>query len=140
MGIPTSRKVCPKCESTEVQRMRRSLWMRPLPKSYYYHCSYCKHRFISFRSDLMFLTGAFLFAKGEIFTVMIVLIVTAAGTELCKTPKFILSRRIIHRRLVILQLSIEIVATSLAGILAWNGFIVGAILTSDALKTPALLR
>ena len=88
----------------------------------------------------MFLTGAFLFAKGEIFTVMIVLIVTAAGTELCKTPKFILSRRIIHRRLVILQLSIEIVATSLAGILAWNGFIVGAILTSDALKTPALLR
>ena len=65
MGIPTSRKVCPKCESTEVHRMRRSLWMRPLPKTYYYHCSYCKHRFISYRSDLMFLTGAFLFALGE---------------------------------------------------------------------------
>ena len=47
MSILVNNKKCPKCESVERYRIRRSLWMRLIPKSKYYLCELCDGKFFS---------------------------------------------------------------------------------------------
>ena len=47
MSILVIHKKCPKCDSIERYRIRRSLWMRLIPKSKYYLCELCDGKFIS---------------------------------------------------------------------------------------------
>ncbi len=47
MSILVINKKCPQCESIERYRLRRSLWMRLIPKSKYYLCDHCDGKFIS---------------------------------------------------------------------------------------------
>jgi len=47
MSILVINKKCPKCESIELYRIKRSLWMRLIPKSKYYLCELCDGKFIS---------------------------------------------------------------------------------------------
>jgi len=47
MSILVINKKCPQCESIERYRIKRSLWMRLIPKSRYYMCDHCDGRFIS---------------------------------------------------------------------------------------------
>ena len=47
MSILVINKKCPQCESIERYRIKRSIWMRLIPKSRYYMCDHCDGRFIS---------------------------------------------------------------------------------------------
>lgn len=47
MSILVINKKCPKCDSVERYRIKRSLWMRLIPKSKYYLCELCDGKFIS---------------------------------------------------------------------------------------------
>ena len=54
MSILLTAKRCPKCESLERYRIRRSLWMRLIPKTKYYLCEHCDGKFISISDSLSF--------------------------------------------------------------------------------------
>ena len=54
MSILVVTKKCPKCESVERYRIRRSLWMRLIPKSRYYLCDQCAGKFISVNGSFSF--------------------------------------------------------------------------------------
>ena len=47
MSILVINKKCPQCESIERYRIKRSIWMRLIPKSRYYLCEHCDGKFIS---------------------------------------------------------------------------------------------
>lgn len=77
------------------------------------------------------LTGTLLFAEGSVRTALLLLIATEAGVHLTQTPKMILHRRVVHRRLALLELigSISITVVSLG--LAWLGATLWALLAMD---------
>ena len=54
MSVLVINKKCPKCESVERYRIRRSLWMRLIPKSKYYLCEHCDGKFIAVNDSFSF--------------------------------------------------------------------------------------
>lgn len=76
-------------------------------------------------------TGTLLFAAGEDRTALLVLIVVQAGILLSNTPRFILLRRVVHRRLALLQLFNVILSSAAALYLAWRGAGLWALLATD---------
>ncbi|RMD66614.1 hypothetical protein D6833_01280, partial [Candidatus Parcubacteria bacterium] len=75
--------------------------------------------------------GALVFATGEIRVALLLLTATTAGVELTQTYWLILVRRVVHRRLALLQL-IQVLLTTVAALsLAWNGATLWALLTTD---------
>lgn len=75
--------------------------------------------------------GALLLADGQDRTALVSLAVIRAGVQLTQTPKLILIRRIVHRRLAIMQVLGTLLATLFALALAWQGVTLWALLVID---------
>lgn len=75
--------------------------------------------------------GALLFAKATIRTALLVLTATEAGVHLTHTPKLILYRRVVHRRLALLELLGSVSITIVSVGLAWRGSTLWALLAMD---------
>jgi O-antigen/teichoic acid export membrane protein len=75
--------------------------------------------------------GAFIFTDGLNRSALLLLIMTTGGTQLAQTPKAILSRRVVHRRLALINLIGVLLSTLLALALAWRGVALWALLTID---------
>lgn len=75
--------------------------------------------------------GALVFAAGETRLALLVLAATQGGVILCQTPNLILVRRVVHRRLALLQSTNIIVSAVTAILLAWRGIDLWALLATD---------
>lgn len=71
------------------------------------------------------------FTSGETQTALLVLTFVHAGIHLAQTPRLILIRRVVHRRLAMIQLFNVVLSTLLALGLAWRGITLWALLASD---------
>jgi O-antigen/teichoic acid export membrane protein len=80
---------------------------------------------------LLLLVGAFLFTEGETRTALVVLTLTTTGVELAQTPRLILTRRVVHRRLALIPLINALLTTAIAVALAWQGFTIWALLAAN---------
>ncbi|MCP4415558.1 MAG: oligosaccharide flippase family protein [Chloroflexi bacterium] len=85
----------------------------------------------SFIWAFLLIVGALLFADDSMLITLLVLIITAGGAQLIQTPRLILIRRVIHRRLVIVQTVNVIVISLVAVFLAWRGAGVWALLSTN---------
>jgi PST family polysaccharide transporter len=82
---------------------------------------------------LVLSTLALVFAVGQTRLALLVLTVSQGGVLLCQTPHLILVRRVVHRRLAILQ-SINVVVSALVAVLlAWGGIELWALLSTDVI-------
>jgi O-antigen/teichoic acid export membrane protein len=80
---------------------------------------------------ILLTAGTLIFASGQIRTALLVLTTTSVGTHLVQTPRIILARRVVHRRLALVQV-INILLSSLAAVgLAWRGATLWALLSTD---------
>lgn len=74
---------------------------------------------------------AYLFSEGALRVALVALTLVFAGLYLVDTPKIILSRRVEHRRLAVLDLLTAILTTVVAVIMAHRGFGLAALLSTD---------
>lgn len=74
---------------------------------------------------------ALLFTSGETQIALLIITLTSAGIQLAQTPRLILARRVVHRRLALMRLVDALLSTSLALALAWRGVALWALLVSD---------
>jgi O-antigen/teichoic acid export membrane protein len=72
-----------------------------------------------------------LYASGETRTALLVLIGTTAVTQLTQTPRLILVRRVVHRRLAVIQVVSSVLTTLVSVGLAWLGATLWALLAID---------
>lgn len=79
----------------------------------------------------LLIAGAFIFSTGETRLALLVITVTTAGIELAQTPRLILSRRVVHRRLALLNAINAILTTVVALVLAWQGITLWALLSTN---------
>ena len=78
------------------------------------------------------LTAATLwYTEGETRVAMLLLTFTAGGIQLTRAPRLILIRRVVHRRLALLQLLNAVLTTLVAVGLAWRGVTLWALLATD---------
>ncbi len=89
-------------------------------------------------TSLMML-GTLLFTSADTRLALLLLTVTAAGTQLTQTPRLILVRRVIHRRLALLELLNALLTTAVAVALAWQGITLWALLATDIVTTALAL-
>ena len=75
--------------------------------------------------------GALIFTTGQTRTALLLLTATTAGVGLAQTPRVILVRRVVHRRLALLQLLNVLLSTLFALGLAWQGATLWALLSTD---------
>jgi len=54
MAKLTIGEACPRCKSIPDTRIRRSLWMRIIPLSRHYFCSFCNSNFVSVENTFSF--------------------------------------------------------------------------------------
>ncbi len=80
---------------------------------------------------VVMLSGIWVFAEGEYQLTLLVLTLTTAGTQFLKTPKLILTRRVLHRRLVITQMVNLVLISAVALYLAWRGAALWALLSTN---------
>lgn len=80
---------------------------------------------------LLLIGAAYLFASGPLRLALIVLTLAFAAFHLSDTPRFILMRRVVHRRLAVLDLLTAVLTTLVAVYLAWRGFGLTALLATD---------
>jgi PST family polysaccharide transporter len=77
--------------------------------------------------------GALIFATGQTRLALLVLTISQGGVLLCQTPYLLLVRRVVHRRLALLQ-SINIILSAITAILlAWGGIELWALLSTDVI-------
>jgi O-antigen/teichoic acid export membrane protein len=74
---------------------------------------------------------AFVFTDGATRTALLVLTATTGGVQLAETGRLILARRVVHRRLALLDLVSVVTGTLLALALAWKGVGLWALLAID---------
>jgi O-antigen/teichoic acid export membrane protein len=79
----------------------------------------------------LMLLGALLFTDGETQLALLLMTVTTAGTQLTHTPRLILVRRVVHRRLALLDFLNAALTTAVAVGLAWGGIQLWALLATD---------
>ena len=72
-----------------------------------------------------------IFLTGEVRIALLALVVLFGLNQLTQTPKIILIRRVVHRRLAILNLAYAVVNTIVAVGLAWRGYTLVALLSTD---------
>jgi O-antigen/teichoic acid export membrane protein len=75
--------------------------------------------------------GTLIFAKEGVRTALLVLTATEVGVHLTRTPQLILYRRVVHRRLALLELIGSISITVVSVGLAWQGATLWALLAMD---------
>jgi O-antigen/teichoic acid export membrane protein len=76
-------------------------------------------------------TGTLIFASDEMRTALLLLTATTAGIQLTQTPRLILTRRVVHRRLALLQVLNTLFTTIVSVGLAWGGVTLWALLATD---------
>lgn len=81
--------------------------------------------------SLLLIGAAYLLTSGPLRLALIVLTLAFAGLHLSDTPRFILMRRVVHRRLAVLDLLTAVFTTLTAVYLAWRGFGLTALLATD---------
>lgn len=77
--------------------------------------------------------GALLLADPPLTGALIALTVIYAGLHLTETPRFILTRRVDHRRMATIDLLATIVSSVIAVWLAWRGATLAALISTDLL-------
>lgn len=75
--------------------------------------------------------GALVFASGQARLALLVLTLSHGGILLCQTPNLILLRRVVHRRLALLQSVNILLSAATAVLLAWGGIDLWALLSTD---------
>ncbi len=94
--------------------------------------------FTSMWTGLMVL-GTLLFTSAETRLALLLLTITSAGAQVTQTPRLILIRRVVHRRLALLELLTAILTTAVAVALAWQGITLWALLATDIVATALAL-
>jgi len=79
----------------------------------------------------LLIMGAIVFTNGQARTALLALVLLRGGLQLTQTPRMILTRRVMHRRLAILQMSNSLATTCVALVLAWNGATLWCLLSVD---------
>lgn len=79
----------------------------------------------------LLIIGGSIFARGEQRFALISLTVITAGIHLTQVPNMILARRVVHRRLALLQLTNMLLSSLAALLLAWQGHTLTALLCTD---------
>ncbi len=79
----------------------------------------------------LLLAGALLFARGPDRLALLVMIGTQAGVQAASAPRSILVRRVVHRRLALLQLLDIVISAGVALYLAWRGAELWALLATN---------
>ena len=72
-----------------------------------------------------------LFADSQVRTALLALTVATTGAQLTQTPRLILMRRVVHRRLALLDILNALFTTVVALALAWQGVTLWALLATD---------
>ncbi len=80
---------------------------------------------------MLLIGGALLFTDGETRLALVVLALTTGGLELSQTPRLILMRRVVHRRLALIQFLNAVLTTVVAVGLARQGATIWALLATD---------
>ncbi|MGD8474429.1 MAG: oligosaccharide flippase family protein [Anaerolineae bacterium] len=75
---------------------------------------------------------AMIFTRGETRLALMLLTVIYGGIHLAQTPRLILTRRVVHRRMALLQLVDALLSSILAIALAWKGVTLWALIGTDA--------
>lgn len=75
--------------------------------------------------------GSLLFTQGETRLTLLLVTATTAIIQFTQTPRLILVRRVVHRRLALLDLVTAILTTAVAVGLAWQGVTLWALLATD---------
>jgi O-antigen/teichoic acid export membrane protein len=83
----------------------------------------------------MLLVATSLLAKGQMQTMLYVLVCTTVGMQLTQTPRLLLVRRIQHRLLAVVHTMTIILSTVAMGSLAWLGHTLWALLSADVIAT-----
>ena len=77
------------------------------------------------------LAVAMIFTQGETQLALMLLTVIYGGIHLAQTPRLILTRRVVHRRMALLQLVDALLSSVLAIALAWRGVTLWALIGTD---------
>lgn len=80
---------------------------------------------------LCLVVGAFIFARGWERITLLLLTLTQFGAFLTHIPRAILVRRVVHRRLALIQLTNVLLSAVSALFLAWRGFELWALLSTN---------
>lgn len=80
---------------------------------------------------MIMLIGTFLLTSGVMQTAFVVLILARGLLVMCDTPRMLLVRRVIHRRLALLQLFTAVGTTTIGLALAYTGYGLWALLATD---------
>lgn len=75
--------------------------------------------------------GAWMYTDGQVRTALITLTAATGGIALTQTPHLILTRRVTHKRLAILQILMALLTTPVALGMAWRGATLWALLAID---------
>jgi len=78
---------------------------------------------------------ALTFSSGPTRTALLLLTVTTGGIQLAETPKLILARRVVHRRLALIGLASVSLSTLVTLSLAWHGATLWALLATDLVSS-----
>jgi O-antigen/teichoic acid export membrane protein len=77
------------------------------------------------------LCAAQIWASGDTRIALMLLTLVYGGVHLAQTPRLILTRRVVHRRMALLQLVDVVLSSALAIALAWQGATLWALLATD---------
>lgn len=80
---------------------------------------------------VVLVAGAFAFTSGPNRLALVFMTLTTGGIQLAETPRLLLVRRIVHRRLALIELANALLTTLLAVGLAWQGLTLWALLATD---------
>ncbi len=80
----------------------------------------------------LIVAGGMLFTEGQERGVLIVLVAVRGITYLTQTPRLILRRRVVHRRIALLNTLNALLTTFFAVLLAWQGYTIEALIVTDA--------
>ncbi|MEW5988413.1 MAG: oligosaccharide flippase family protein, partial [Chloroflexota bacterium] len=79
----------------------------------------------------LLLAGAAIGSSGPTHLALIILTLAVGGIHLAQTPRLILTRRVLHRRLALMDLTNTVLTTAVSLWLAWRGVALWALLATD---------
>jgi O-antigen/teichoic acid export membrane protein len=87
----------------------------------------------------LLVAGTLILTSGPTRVALLVITVTTGGVQLAETPRLILVRRVVHRRLALIELVDALLTTSLALALAWRGATLWALLATDLVTSAVTI-
>jgi len=80
---------------------------------------------------IILLVGSLIFTSGESKVALVLLTIVYGGIHLAQTPRLILTRRVVHRRLALMLFTDAVLSSLLAVALAWQGVTLWTLLATD---------